>query len=82
MPAGAVEQVALERLLDRLLAVEGDVVVVAAVGQQQARALQVTQRLIQPLVVEMAVRRAFTSPGHKPPGLSGRSTPRTRCCPR
>ena len=62
MPAGAVEQVALERFLDRLLAVEGDVVIVAAVGQQQARALQVTQRLVQPLVVEMAVRRACRVP--------------------
>ena len=55
VPACAVEQITLESLFDGLLTVEGDIVGVASVGQQQARALQVAQRLVEPFVVKMAV---------------------------
>ena len=55
VPARAVEQITLESLFDGLLTVEGDIVGVASVGQQQARALQVAQRLVEPFVVKMAV---------------------------
>ena len=53
--AGAVEQVAFERFFDGLLTVEGDIVGVASVGQQQTRALQVAQRLVEPFVIKQAV---------------------------
>ena len=55
MAARPKEQIAFERLFDGLLAVEGDVVMVAAIGQQQARALQVAQRFVQPFLIEVAV---------------------------
>lgn len=52
MPSGTEQQIAFQRLFNRLLAVERDVVMIAAVGQQQTRGLQVAQRLVQPFVVK------------------------------
>ena len=74
MTAGLKEQIPFEGFFNRLLTVKVDVAGIAVTSHQDARRLQIQQRLVQPFVIIQAVSSSLTRPANTAPALSDEST--------